>query len=492
MKASGKVKRSLFAGHSGIVWSIVGVIAVGVLVLLRFPHSMAPIPADPHTSALQDYHTQNTSAMPLITLWSSDFHISPIADLKSLLQGYNVRFLDKSLSNHCHLTNTCADNLSVLNKFNGITLGKCPNALRREFYAHYRQDREFLSADVLVCTHAMPICELFMAFCKPMVLIASTRYEIGRHDAISWGRWNANLRVILSNPFNTLAANNQYDLEYLKYFTGLSEIAYLPSYCGYVNTWYAPQREKPFLLAPARGVSYVLHAELFKALKAHNEATPSKPFVIKAIRDVYPIHFQYSDLSQHPGIVLLPYQVSIMSLFEYYRMGIPLFVPTPALLAEWHLKYQVLNERTWDMVYGHPSERSLLPKHPNSTCALKSDPNNEYSLEAVTEWIRLADFYTFPHITVFDSFEQLLMQLQTADLANISASMQTYNTKVKASLHAEWRAILGKVVRFKEESHKSLRVELPMDVNQALKEAYGFTLSETDCHTQVYGSESTV
>ena len=38
------------------------------------------------------------------------------------------------------------------------------------------------------------------------------RYEIGRLDRVSWQRWNENLRMIASNPYNTIAANNRYDL----------------------------------------------------------------------------------------------------------------------------------------------------------------------------------------------------------------------------------------------------------------------------------------
>lgn len=53
------------------------------------------------------------------------------------------------------------------------------------------------------------------------------------------------------------------------------------------------------------------------------------------IRDLYP-EYKYTDLSSHTAIVLLPYQVSFMSLFEFYRMEIPMFVPSPQLLASWH------------------------------------------------------------------------------------------------------------------------------------------------------------
>ena len=70
-----------------------------------------------------------------------------------------------------------------------------------------------------------------------------------------------------------------------------------------------------------------------------SSSSPSLAFA--HIRDLYP-HFQYSDLAAHPAIVVLPYQVSFMSLFEFYRMEIPLFVPSLDLLTDWHMTYKVL------------------------------------------------------------------------------------------------------------------------------------------------------
>eukprot|EP01035_Chromulina_nebulosa_P019123 gene19123-24959_t len=51
-----------------------------------------------------------------------------------------------------------------------------------------------------------------MPFGKPLIVIASTRYEIGRYDEIHWKQWNNNLERIANNPYNTIAANNRYDL----------------------------------------------------------------------------------------------------------------------------------------------------------------------------------------------------------------------------------------------------------------------------------------
>jgi hypothetical protein len=183
-----------------------------------------------------------------ITLWSSDFHISPIADIKHLLSDTGVNFIDKSLSGHCHLTSSCESDLRVITKLNGLNLRPCANDLRRSFYNSYRTDPMMLGVDAFLCTHAASLCEVFMPFNKPMIVIASTRYstntnanaaccvdlykpalpsatyilyttlftvmiryEIGRLDAESWKRWNSNLRQIAANPLNTIAANNKYD-----------------------------------------------------------------------------------------------------------------------------------------------------------------------------------------------------------------------------------------------------------------------------------------
>lgn len=108
--------------------------------------------------------------------WSSDFHISTVKDIKDILRKFQVKVIDKSLSGHCHLTNTCGEGeLRVINKENGITLSSCPNDLKIRFYEEYKDDEEFNSVDFFLCTHASGMCELFMPFGKPIIIVASTR-----------------------------------------------------------------------------------------------------------------------------------------------------------------------------------------------------------------------------------------------------------------------------------------------------------------------------
>jgi hypothetical protein len=110
-----------------------------------------------------------------LILWSSDFHISPIADIKNVMQHFGAQVIDKSLSGHCHLSNTCERDLRVINKMNGINLGNCPNQLRKQFYHSYIDDPEMNGVSAYICTHAASMCELFMPFNKSLIVIASTR-----------------------------------------------------------------------------------------------------------------------------------------------------------------------------------------------------------------------------------------------------------------------------------------------------------------------------
>ena len=97
------------------------------------------------------------------------------------------------------------------------------------------------------------------------------------------------------------------------------------------------------LVGPGRAVNDALFAEL-------STAAVAAPFTFVKVRDLY-AHFEYSDLAAHPAIVLFPYQVSIMSIFEYYRMNLPIFAPSLSLLVQWQLEHLLIKERTWHAVH---------------------------------------------------------------------------------------------------------------------------------------------
>ncbi len=113
------------------------------------------------------------------------------------MASFNVRFIDKSLSGHCYVTHTCGYDLKVLDKQNGIS----PNLeVRKKFYEAYKNDPEINQVDAFMCFHPAGMCELFMPFNRTLIIIASTRYELGRHSKEEWINLNKNLQIIASNP----------------------------------------------------------------------------------------------------------------------------------------------------------------------------------------------------------------------------------------------------------------------------------------------------
>lgn len=449
-------------------------ILILLLVLTVLPFFASIFKLAPESAIIPLY--AYSAPPPNISIWSSDFHISPVADIKDLLKIFDAKVLDKSLSGHCHLTKTCQTDLRVLNQENGIELAPCPNMLHKRFYNSYVGDEEFQSADAILCTHACSMCEIFMPFGKPLIVVASTRYEIGRYDAKRWTEWNRNLQRIASHSNNVIAANNMYDLEYIKYFTGIRNVQYLPSYCGYVNAKYAPSR-KEILIAPGRGTNSDLVNKLVNAADTARLA-------VSPLRDLYP-NYEFTDLAAHPAFILMPYQVSFMLFFELYRMNIPMFAPSPELLASWHIQRNVLGERTWfSALYQQPSSGSNIRRHPDSASSLMSDPNNDLNVESVLEWIKLADFYVFPHVTTFTSFDHLMDLLKRTDLNDVARKMEMFNAKQKQYITSKWSDVL-KTVKAKRGlfvpgfSRPVLRQQ-PRDFTTALEEEYQAHLSE-DC-----------
>ncbi|CAH1795607.1 unnamed protein product [Owenia fusiformis] len=375
-----------------------------------------------------------------ITLWNQDMHISPIHDLKTLLEPMGVKFIDKTLSSHCHITKTCnpVPPLRVITQRNGFHL--TPELISK-FYESYKNDSEMKTVTAFVCYHPPAMCDLFRPFKKPLIIISSIRYELGRNSPNErWHTYNEILRNVSKDPRNVIGGNNLYDTNYIKYFTGI-ETKLIPSYCGYTNESYHPRRPE-FLFASTRArnvASTGVQRGLDKRLREINSTAK-----VAQLRTLYG-HYKYSDLANHPGIIHIPYQVSVMSLFEQYRMNIPLFVPSLESLSEWHVKFNLLKERTWDSTFGKIPLKSRIQGVQSGI----PDPNSDRNITAVKYWLQFSDFYQWPHITYYNSGEHLaeiLHAMTPEKLKNISSSMAVYNKNEQTNIKNMWKNILINIV----------------------------------------------
>ncbi|KAL9645632.1 hypothetical protein ABK040_015847 [Willaertia magna] len=398
-------------------------------------------------------------------LWTSDFHAAPIACNRDLLTQVGiVTHAEIDFGNCIFFEDTCKNRLKVLHHDNwrGFSLDPCPNNLRREFFEAYKNDAEMQRVDAVICSHPPANCELYLPFNKSLIVYATTRLEFGRNDRFidwrkpymtpankhRWAQWIDNLIRIAKNPRNVIAANNLYDAHYIRYFTGL-EVEYIPSWCGDLKVTWNPKKPE-FLLGPYRdNLDYPRFSEIeawkhpiMKGLLSALDRTKSKLKFLR-MRQAYP-HYKLEDLTIHPGIVLIPYQLSIMSFFEMYRMNIPLFVPSKSLMIKWQSKYNNQFER----IYGDPERLVFTPKE-------RYDPNSN-DFDNLNYWLEFADYFVFPHLITFDSWEDLIDKIQNkVNLREVSEKMKQFNIMQKEQLKDTWARIKNKILHYSGGAGKS-------------------------------------
>lgn len=351
-------------------------------------------------------HSQSNQNDWKLIVWSNDFHISTIGNVKKILQPKGVKFIDKSLSGHCHVTKTCASDLKVLTRENGIS----PSTdVKRRFIQSYEHDMDMKTVDAVMCFHPSAMCELFMSFQKRLFVIATTRYEMGRETAVSWLSWNHNLKMIASDPQNVVAANNMYDARYIEYFTGIEPVV-IPSWIHMKERYTGTSND--ILVAP-------IHSEGAQAIWKSLKQTSVR---FKDMKTKY-TYYSYHQLCENTAIVHFPYQVSVMSLFEQYGMGIPILAPSPNFLWSLHNELDLVTERTWQRIRsGNRPKRS-----PIKGVFEIPDPNNDISRDAFMYWVQFSDYYQWPHIILFDSWDDLAQKIQKVEWKHVSAGMLSYH-----------------------------------------------------------------
>ena len=87
--------------------------------------------------------------------------------------------------------------------------------------------------------------------------------------------------------------------------------------------------------------------------------------------------------------ILLPHSLHSYTSIESYAAGIPFVVPSPTLLADWHIQHRLIWHRC-----------------PNNTptCGSKrgGGPDSYKSPQELAGWLSHAEFYHWPHVATFN------------------------------------------------------------------------------------------
>jgi len=428
-------------------------------------------------------------------LWNTDFHSAPVSCNLDIYQAAGAVVHSEVDYGNCIYSGSCKDRMKVLgweqNYGFALKSRQYPKYqdLKQAFYDEFKNNEEFNRVDGFICSHPVANCELFLKFNKPVVVFATTRLEFGRHDKLidwrqpdwtqeegskRWHEWISTLHALNKDPKNTIAANSMYDVKYIEYHTGL-KAQYLPSWCGdktdtYWNLCHGKKDiagNSPAIYNPTEGQNTILigayrtnleRDRFVKPDDPNNPQTDEQKFenhpIVKGLRKaashstkyrfetiakIYPKGYSTGDLGTHPAIVVIPYQVSTMNLFEMYRVGIPLFFPSLRLLSAWYADHKIM----WERQYGQPERLDDLIGSKTTW----PDPNDA-SVESFEFWVKWADWYTWPHIQLFDSWDDLATRLNTmhkADFNDISHNMMKESMRIKTELISNWTQVFNKM-----------------------------------------------
>jgi hypothetical protein len=323
-------------------------------------------------------------------LFNMDLHTSVIEEVIDVFKYLNddIDVTQWSMSGHHWVFNKQKYNLKYINS---TTWENMDMDMIDNFCNEYNE--ELLKYDGFIVTHSPVFCLLYERYKKPIFLINSCRYVLPycwkRNDEMM-NVLNMKLLEMYNNKQLFVVSNNIGDRDFLKLGTTINS-HYAPSLCLYTKEKYTGINDKFLLLG---NNSLIKESDLI----IHKKHALSN-------------RYSWSDLYKYKGLIILPYEISTMSLFEYYSANIPLLFPSKVFLK------QLIKS-------GKISLGSRYFKYKDYPKTLEDPLGTKY----VDWWIDRADFYNdMKHIVFYNNFEELPEILTKLNVKDISLKMVFWN-----------------------------------------------------------------
>jgi hypothetical protein len=341
-----------------------------------------------------------SSGAPEGGVFNLDAHVAVIADVRTVLEERRVSLTSWSISGHTWVFAGEREPVAIVNERTWKALA--PRSARRFRRVYGRHLRRF---DGFVATYPPAFALLYEDLPGRTLGVCATRYEWPfTEDAARWDWLDDGLRRGAESGRLTLVANNCADADYVANYTGIHP-THIPSACSYVASSYTGNR-KPVVICTKRDVlGRAVCAELTQ------EAIPLRAGLGK--------RYSWSDLYDHRALVVIPYNASLMSLFEHYSACAPIYVPNRAFLKQLMADHpeEVLSDLSFSQVLGRPAAR-----RPHAEVDL-----NDLRDEQVVDWyLDRADFYDrdwMPAVRQFESWSHLDHLIATDDHSAIRDGM---------------------------------------------------------------------
>ena len=315
------------------------------------------------------------------SIFALDLHTSVTRDLQKLLITSGFRVRRWSISGSSYLFHEPNLRISYINNHNWEKINQRQIS---KFQSKYRFLLE--NQDAFLVSHSLSFVQIYSKFKKPILAINSTRYESPyTFNFELFQNLNRTLIDLYDAKQIKIVSNNLADHDYLKFYTGI-ESTYIPSLCNYTEDM---RGESGKWIVMARDSKF-----------ANRISSYGTNIVSQQVQ--YPGGFTYQEFASNMGVILFPYNISTMRLFELTTAGFPVRIPSDRLLIELSNQPGILSELSWVQV----AQREC-PEWLKETPA---DPNWD---KFYSWWLRRADWCDstlFPNVSRFDSLEELSVQ----------------------------------------------------------------------------------
>ena len=325
-----------------------------------------------------------------INLFNLDLHTSVIEDVQNIMNkmSNNINIIQWSISGHHWVFNKPKQNTLHITP---STWCKLDLNMIQKFQDEY--DEYLKQFDGFIVTHTPVFALLYEKYNKPIFIINSCRYLLPycweRNDTML-KYLNEHLKIMHDKKQIFIISNNLADHDYLKLGANLSGL-YNPSLCLYTNLSYNPIHDK-YLCCGREGI------------------LPNIPNIVYK-KSEFPGRHTWAELYKYKGFFILPYEISTMSIFEYYSANIPLIFPSKEFI-----------KKLFSTGKLHLGSRYF--KYSDYPISLKPALDKDY----INWWVERADFYNnMKYIVCYNSFEEIPNLLNNLNTENISFKMMMWN-----------------------------------------------------------------
>jgi len=346
-----------------------------------------------HRAKVPHYHT-------LMRFFNLDLHQSVIEDVRDIfrrLYGDTVEITHWSISAHNWVFGKPDRDVQHINQDTWTDFTHDRIRLFQETY-----HEELSSYDGFIVCHTPVFALLYEKYAKPIIIVNSCRYDqpfCWTKDVEMAQELHACLARLRQAGLLYVVSNNTGDQHYLYTKAGIPS-THIPSLCLYVNAVYEPKK-KEFVI--------------FTGNRSH--IFPSHPLLVQKPGPGY----TWKELYEYRGLVHSPYEMSTMSIFEQYWAGVPQFFPTRRFYKE-------------------------LVEEGKMECISMYESWGEYFTERQMDaWLDHADWLTFPGLYYYDSFDDLLRQLEGFD--DVHSDMRwRYISATKERVLEQWKTLLAPLI----------------------------------------------